>query len=80
MHQVPRQLRRRLGVTQTTAWKIKHKLTQVMLERDASKRLAGRIEIDDAYLGGERHGGKKSELASTDVVENRRGTECAGAV
>ncbi len=59
MHQVPRQLRRRLGVTQTTAWKIKHKLTQVMLERDASKRLAGRIEIDDAYLGGERHGGKR---------------------
>jgi hypothetical protein len=26
-------------VTQTTAWKIKHKLKQVMLERDASKRL-----------------------------------------
>ena len=54
------ELDRRLGVTQTTAWKIKHKLKQVMLERDASERLAGRIEIDDAYLGGERHGGKRS--------------------
>ena len=32
------ELRRRLGVTQTTAWKIKHKLKQVMLERDARKR------------------------------------------
>jgi hypothetical protein len=54
---------RRLGVTQTTAWKIKHKLKQVMLERDATKRLTGRIEIDDAYLGGERHGGKRGRGA-----------------
>jgi hypothetical protein len=30
-----------------------------MLERDATKRLTGRIEIDDAYLGDERHGGKR---------------------
>jgi ribosomal protein L37AE/L43A len=28
------ELGRRLGVTQTTAWKIKHKLAQVMMERD----------------------------------------------
>jgi transposase-like protein len=53
------ELGRRLGVTQTTAWKIKHKLAQVMLERDAKKRLGGRIEIDDAYLGGQRSGGGK---------------------
>ena len=31
------ELGRRLGVTQTTAWKIKHKLKQVMLERDADQ-------------------------------------------
>ena len=53
------ELGRRLGVTQTTAWKIKHKLMQVMMERDAAKRLTGRIEVDDAYLGGERNGGKR---------------------
>jgi transposase-like protein len=57
------ELGRRLGVTQTTAWKIKHKLKQVTLERDASKRLAGRVEIDDAYLGGERTGGKRGRGA-----------------
>ena len=39
--------------------KVKHKLMQAMMERDAAKRLAGRIEIDDADLGGERHGGKR---------------------
>ena len=50
-------------MTQITAWKIKHKLKQVMLERDTRKRLAGRIEIDDAYLGGERRGGKRGRGA-----------------
>jgi len=53
------ELGRRLGVTQTAAWTIKHKLGQVMLERDAAKRLTGRVELDDAYLGGEHSGGKR---------------------
>jgi hypothetical protein len=57
------ELGRRLGVTQTTAWKLKHKLAQVMMERDASKRLTGRVELDDAYLGGERTGGKRGRGA-----------------
>jgi transposase-like protein len=57
------ELARRLGVTQTTAWTIKHKLAQVMLERDAGQRLTGRIELDDAYLGGERSGGKRGRGA-----------------
>src|SRR3954468_21825517 len=57
------ELGRRLGVTQTTAWKIKHKLAQVMMERDATKQLSGRVEIDDAYLGGERSGGKRGRGA-----------------
>lgn len=53
------ELARRLGVTQTTAWTIKHKLAQVMMERDADQQLHGRVELDDAYLGGERSGGKR---------------------
>ena len=57
------ELGRRLGVTQNTAWKLKHKLMQVMMERDAGKRLTGRVEIDDAYLGGERSGGKRGRGA-----------------
>jgi hypothetical protein len=68
------ELGRRLGVTQTTAWKIKHKLKQVMLERDATKRLTGRVEIDDAYLGGERSGGRRGRGApgKTPFVGSRR--------
>ena len=30
---------------------MKHKLAQVMLERNASKRLKGNVQMDDAYIG-----------------------------
>jgi len=35
-----------------SAWLMKHTLLQVMLERKAPRQLDGRVEIDDAYLGG----------------------------
>jgi hypothetical protein len=52
------ELGRRLGTTQTTAWKIKTKLAEVMRLASDAEKLEGRIEMDDAYLGGERSGGK----------------------
>jgi hypothetical protein len=58
------ELGRRLGVKQATAWLVKHKLMQTMLGREARKpKLAGRIEVDDSYLGGERSGGKRGRGA-----------------
>src|SRR5680860_1607146 len=50
------ELRRQLGVSWRTAWRLKHKLMQVMAERESKRQLSGRVEIDDAYLGGERAG------------------------
>ena len=52
------ELSRRLGVTCDTAWKIHQKLARVMLEREAKKPLRERVEAADAWLGGERGGGK----------------------
>ncbi|WP_075185111.1 IS1595 family transposase [Teredinibacter haidensis] len=52
------ELMRRLGIGYKSAWRMKQKLMQVMLERDNDKPLSGFIELDDAYLGGERRGGK----------------------
>jgi transposase-like protein len=57
------QLSRELGVSYNTAWKLKHKILQTMLERNRHHKLAGRIELDDAYLGGE-HPGKPGRGAS----------------
>ena len=50
---------RPLGVSQNTAWAIRHKLMQAMLKRDSRRRLRGLIEVDDAYVGGRRRGGKR---------------------
>jgi len=50
------ELKRTLGVSYKTAWLVKHKLMQVMTEREADRVLSGRVEADDAYLGGARSG------------------------
>jgi ribosomal protein L37AE/L43A len=57
------ELMRQLGVTYKTAWLMKHKLLEVMVQREAPRRLTGRVEVDDAYLGGEHEGkaGRGSE-------------------
>lgn len=47
------ELKRHLGVSYRAAWRIKHKLMQAMVRTEARRQLTGRIEIDDAYLGGE---------------------------
>lgn len=52
------ELKRHLGVCYKTAWLVKHKLMEVMRLREEGRHLTGRVEIDDAYLGGERSGGK----------------------
>ncbi|WP_143001944.1 IS1595 family transposase, partial [Nitrosomonas mobilis] len=51
-------LKRQLGVSYPTAWLIHHKLMQAMANREERYVLDGRIQVDDAYLGGERAGGK----------------------
>ena len=59
------ELARRLGVKRRTAWLVKRKLMRAMAEREAGEpKLAGRVEIDDAYLGGERSGGKRGRGAA----------------
>jgi hypothetical protein len=50
------ELRRLLGVSYPTALLMKHKLMQVMSEREAERRLDGTVEIDESYLGGEASG------------------------
>ena len=52
------ELMRHLGVSYPAAWRMKHKLMQAMAEQEAGRMLGGVVQLDDAYLGGERNGGK----------------------
>lgn len=64
------ELKRHLGVCYKTAWLVKHKLLEVMAKREERRVLEGRIEIDDAYLGGEKPGirGRGSENKTSFVA------------
>jgi hypothetical protein len=61
------ELKRHLGVCYKTAWLLKHKLMEVMRVREDARQLDGRVEIDDAYLGGERSGGKRGRGSENKV-------------
>ena len=61
------ELKRHLGVRYKTAWLLKHKVMQVMSVREASRQLDGRVEIDDAYLGGELPSGKRGRGSENKV-------------
>ena len=50
------ELKRLLGINYKAAWRMKHKLMQVMDEREADRVLGERVEVDDAYLGGVHSG------------------------
>ena len=57
------ELKRQLGIGYNAAWRLKHKLLQVMKEQDDRRPLSGIIQLDDAYWGGERRGGKRGRGA-----------------
>ena len=61
------ELRRQLDVSYPTAWMIKHKLSQAMFIAEADRQLTGRIEMEDAFRGGERSGGKPGRGSENKV-------------
>ncbi|WP_369933329.1 IS1595 family transposase [Xanthomonas tesorieronis] len=72
------ELMRHLDVCYRTAWRIKHKLMAAMAEREGQRQLAGWVQIDDAYLGGERARGSGAEQWTNKIpfiaaVETRQG-------
>lgn len=54
----PVKLKRMIGVCYRTAWLVKHKIVEVMYEREKTTKLSGRIEAGDSCLGGEYPDGK----------------------
>jgi hypothetical protein len=62
------ELMRQLGVSYRSAWLIKHKIMEAMRLREDRRELSGRVEIDDAYLGGELSGGKTGRGSQNKVL------------
>jgi hypothetical protein len=60
-------LKRQLWLSCPTAWLMHHKLLRATALRDNVQRLDGEVQLDDAYLGGERVGGKRGRSRENKV-------------
>lgn len=61
------ELSRHLGVKYDTAWLLHNKILRAMSEREDAYVLRGKIQMDDAYLGGELPGGKAGRGSENKV-------------
>ena len=50
-----------------TAWLLHHKINRAMAARENVHQLEGVVQVDDAYLGGERAGGKPGRGSENKV-------------
>ena len=66
------ELGRDLGVSQNTAWMMKHKLMQVMLERERGRPRAGRTRKDTFSNGGANQRRRPSPVTQAPVVKGFR--------
>jgi len=66
------ELKRHLGLCYRSAWLLKHKILEGTRLAETDRQLTGRVEIDDAYLGGERSGGKTGRGSENKVPSLRR--------
>ena len=60
-------LARSLGISANAALRMKHKLQQVMKNRDDHYLLEGNILMDDAYWGGKKNDGKRGRGATGKI-------------
>ncbi len=60
-------LKRQIGVSYPTAWLMHHRVMKAMADREAAHRLSGAVEVDHAYLGGERAGAKPGRGSENKV-------------
>jgi transposase-like protein len=59
--------KRLLGVSYPTAWLLHQKINRAMAQQDSTHHLSGDVQLDDAYLGGERAGGKAGRGSENKV-------------
>ena len=53
------QLSRTLGIRYESAWYLLHRIRRAMAQRDEKYALSGIVEMDDGYVGGATHNGKR---------------------
>jgi hypothetical protein len=63
-----KELQRQLGVTYKTAYRIGIQIRKLMQQADVVGLLGGHVEMDEAYVGGRRSGGKRGRGAEGKAI------------
>lgn len=63
-----KELQRTLGVTYKCAWRMGHQIRELTAKADPAGILAGHVELDEAYIGGRRSGGKRGRGAPGKTI------------
>lgn len=63
-----KELERQLGVTYKTAWRMGDQIRKLMCKADGFAILQGHVELDEAYVGGVRRGGKRGRGAAGKTI------------
>jgi transposase-like protein len=61
-------LQRTLGVTYKTAYRIGMQIRKLMVKADGDTMLRGHVELDETYVGGRHHGGKRGRGAEGKTI------------
>ena len=57
------ELHRQLGVTKKTGWRMGQQIRKLISSTNGYEKLMGHVELDEAYVGGRRSGGKRGRGA-----------------
>jgi len=60
-------LERTIGISYHVAWMMLQRFRVAMVSSERTK-LSGTVEVDETFLGGEEHGGKRGRGADKDIV------------
>lgn len=63
-----KELQRTLGVTYKTAWRMGQQIRKLMSAANGFEILQGHVEVDEAYVGGRRSGGKRGRGAPGKTI------------
>jgi len=63
-----KELQRQLGVTYKTAYRMGMQIRALMTKADGFDMLRGHVELDEAYIGGRRSGGKRGRGAEGKTI------------
>jgi len=62
------ELHRQLGVTKKTGWRMGQQIRKLIASAEGVEKLMGHVELDEAYVGGRRSGGKRGRGAPGKTI------------